>query len=48
MADNEIHRTGSNIICWGCSNDIVLDGNRCSEGAGIHVWSVRLAASQKV
>jgi len=48
VVDNTIVNGGSNIIFWGCSNDIVIDGNRCSQGAGIQVWSVRIDADQKV
>jgi hypothetical protein len=48
VVDNDIHNGGSNIIFWGCSNDIVIDGNRCSAGSGIQVWSVRIEESQKV
>ena len=48
IADNRIVNTGANIICWGCSNDIVVDGNRTGDGHCIGIWSVRLAADQKV
>jgi len=48
VTDNRITDGGSNIIFWGCSNDIVIDGNRCARGAGIQVWSVRMEADQKV
>lgn len=47
--DNDIFNTGINIICWGLTNDIVIDGNHSSDDPyGITVWSVRLAANQKV
>ncbi|MHB0938623.1 MAG: hypothetical protein ACYC6A_19680 [Armatimonadota bacterium] len=48
VVDNRITDGGSNIIFWGCSNDIVIDGNRCARGSGIQVWSVRMDADQKV
>jgi len=48
VVDNRIVNGGSNIIFWGCSNDIVIDGNRCAQGSGIQVWSVRFAGDQKV
>lgn len=46
--DNHIENTGINIIVWGNSRDIVIDGNYCADSCGITVWSVRLAADQKV
>jgi hypothetical protein len=46
--DNVGRRTGINVILWGNSNDVVLDGNTSSDGIGISVWSIRLPADQKV
>lgn len=46
--DNRMENTGVNIIVWGNSRDIVIDGNYSADAAGITVWSVRLAADQKV
>ncbi len=48
FVDNHIENTGINIIVWGNSRDIVIDGNYSADAAGITVWSVRLAADQKV
>lgn len=48
VVDNRIVNTGASIIFWGTSNDIVIDGNTVADGPGILVWSVRLAANQKV
>jgi hypothetical protein len=47
VVDNTINGNGDNIIFWGCSNDIVIDGNRV-KGGYIQVWSVRIDANQKV
>jgi len=48
FVDNDIRSTGINVILWGCSNDIVIDGNRSADAPGLTVWTVRLAADQKV
>jgi len=48
VIDNRIVNVGANIIFWGTSNDIVIDGNYVAEGPGILVFSVRLAGKQKV
>lgn len=48
FVDNVLCRTGINVIVWGNSNDVVLDGNDSSDGIGISVWSIRLPADQKV
>jgi len=47
VTDNTITGNGDNMIFWGCSNDIVIDGNRV-KGGYIQVWSVRIDADQKV
>ena len=48
IVDNTVVNTGANIILWGCSNDVVVDGNRTGDGHCIGVWSVRLAGDQRV
>lgn len=48
LVQNRVCRSGANMIMWGCSNDCVADGNISSEGPGLHLWSVRLEADQKV
>lgn len=48
VADNRIVGNGGDtMIFWGCTNDIVIDGNRV-KGGYIQVWSVRIDADQKV
>ncbi len=48
MVDNRIVSQAVNIIVYGSSYDSVIDGNYVADGPGITLWSVRLAADQKV
>jgi hypothetical protein len=48
LTDNHVWNTGANILLWGNSNDVVLDGNTSSDNGHMTVWSIRLAADQKV
>lgn len=48
LVDNRIVSQAVNIIVWGVSNDVMIDGNYTADGPGISVWSIRLAADQKV
>lgn len=48
LTDNHVWNTGANILLWGNSSDVVLDGNTSSDNGHMTVWSIRLAADQKV
>jgi hypothetical protein len=48
LVDNRIVSQAVNIIVWGVSNDVMIDGNYTADGPGISVWSIRLAPDQKV
>jgi hypothetical protein len=48
LVDNKVISQAVNIIVWGVSNDVMIDGNYTADGPGISVWSIRLAADQKV
>jgi len=48
FVDNEIYNTGANMIFWGNTHDIVVDGNTISDGIGMLFWSIRNPANQKV
>ncbi|MCC7192712.1 MAG: hypothetical protein IT444_08020 [Phycisphaeraceae bacterium] len=47
LVDNVTWCTGANLMLWGNSHDVVLDGNT-SRGHQISIWSVRLEGNQKV
>lgn len=40
LVDNRVENTGANIIIWGSSNDVVIDGNYTADGSGIGIWSI--------
>jgi hypothetical protein len=48
FVDNRVVSQAVNVIVWGCSHDVVIDGNYTADGPGITLWSVRLAGDQKV
>jgi hypothetical protein len=48
VVDNRLSTEAINIILWGSNYDAVVDGNQVADGPGITVWSIRLAAKQKV
>lgn len=48
IVDNRIVTQAVNVIIYGSSYDSVIDGNYVADGPGITLWSVRLAADQKV
>jgi hypothetical protein len=48
LVDNKVISQAVNIIVWGVSNDVMIDGNYTADGPGISVWSIRLATDQKV
>lgn len=45
---DSVEHTGTNILLWGDSQDVVLDGNVCRDNGHISVWSIRSFESQKV
>jgi len=48
LVDNAIVHTGANILLWGDSHDVVVDGNVSRDNGHITVWSVRSFEGQKV
>ena len=48
VVDNIVEHTGANILLWGDTQDVVVDGNLCRDNGHITVWSIRSAAAQKV
>jgi hypothetical protein len=48
LIDNHVASKAINIIIWGTSYNVMADGNQVAEGRGLSVWSIRLAADQKV
>lgn len=48
LVDNAIVHTGANILLWGDSHDVVVDGNLSRDNGHITVWSVRSFEDQKV
>ena len=48
LVDNDTFNTGANILLWGNSHDVVLDGNSSRDVGHITVWSIRLEDDQKV
>ena len=48
ITDNRVVAESVSIIIWGTSHNVMIDGNHVAEGRGIGIWSIRLAADQKV
>lgn len=48
LIDNRLCESPINIILYGYTHDVVIDGNHVSDGPGITLWSMRIAADQKV
>lgn len=48
LVDNAIVHTGANILLWGDSHDVVVDGNVSRDNGHITVWCVRSFEDQKV
>jgi len=48
VVDNTVTHTGANILLWGDTQDVVVDGNVCRDNGHITVWSIRSFEEQKV
>jgi hypothetical protein len=48
IVDNRIVSQSVNVILWGATSDVVVDGNYTADGPGITLWSVRLEKKQSV
>jgi hypothetical protein len=48
LIDNRLSESPINIILYGYTHDVVIDGNHVSDGPGITLWSLRIEAAQKV
>lgn len=48
LVDNRFSESPINIILYGYTHDVVIDGNQVANGPGITLWPMRIEAEQKV